>query len=223
MIAADYGQQNAARLSSRAGVIEAFEAGALFKPGPNGEPIPVTAEDMVLFDMMSEADASGNLAGTLGDYGVSLSSAALVTGAGMKLAGAVALAPIPGARVAAGVIALASLFAGYKTSEALDDAGLNEAVRAVLDNTFDRKAFNRIVEERGLDPADVDYNQMRREYEELIRRTLEADQAEKFGEETASVNVPVIQQQFNQDSNYYGNGPMDNPYLDISIERPVYG
>ena len=227
MIAADYGAQNADRLSSRAGVIEAFEAGVLFKPGPNGEPIPVTAKDMVLFQAMSEADASGDLAGTLGDYGISLGSAAVVSGAGLKLAGAVALAPVPGARIAAGVIALGSLFAGYKTAKALDDAGINEVTRAILDNTFDRRAFNRIIEEQGLDPAEVDYNEMRRQYEEMIRRAIQEDQEARFGDsdnkETASLNVPVIQQQYNMDSNFYGNGPMDNPFLGISVEKPMVG
>jgi len=227
MIAADYGSQNADRLSSRAGVIEAFEQGMLFKPGPNGQPIPVTAEDMVLFEMMSEADASGDFAGTLGDYGVSLGSAALVTGTGMKAAAAVAAIPAPGMRIAGGIIALASLFAGYKTSKALDDAGVNEAARAVLDATFDRKAFNRIVEERGLDPADVDYNEMRRQYEEMIKRAIQEDQDAKSNsdgskKETANLNLPVIQQQYNMDSNFYNGGSMNNSYLDLSIDK-AYG
>ena len=227
MIAADYGSQNAERLSTRAGVIEAYEAGVLFKPGPDGQPIPVTSEDMVLFEMMSEADKSGDLAGTLGDYGVSLGSAAIVSGTGMKVAAGVAAIPLPGMRIAAGLIAIGSLVAGYKTAKALDDAGINEVTRAILDKTFDKRAFDKIVKERGLNPADVDYNQMRRQYEEMIRRAIQEDQEARFGDgngnETASVNVPVIQQQFNQDSNYYGNGPMDNPFLDISIEKPVYG
>jgi hypothetical protein len=224
MIAADYGAQNADRLSSRAGVIEAFEAGVLFKPGPNGEPIPVTAKDMVLFQAMSEADASGDLAGTLGDYGISLGSAAVVSGTGLKIAAGVAAVPVPGARIAAGIIALGSLFAGYKTAKALDDAGINEVTRAILDNTFDRKAFNRIIEEQGLDPAEVDYNEMRRQYEEMIRRAIQEDQEARFGDsgkETASLNVPVIQQQYNMDSNFYGNGPMDNPFLGLSVEKPL--
>lgn len=223
LIAADYGMQNADRLSTRAGVIEAYEAGVLFKPGPNGQPVPVTPEDMVLFEIMSEADASGDFAGTLGDYGVSLGSGAIVSGVGLKAAAGIAAVPVPGARIVAGIVALGSLYAGYKTADVLDDAGVNEVARAILDNTFDRRAFNRIVEERGLDPAEVDYDEMKRQYEELIKQAIREDQGlTNEGTETASLNVPIVQQQFNQDSNYYEGGSMDNILIDLSIEKPVY-
>ena len=40
---------------------------------------------MVLFEIMSEADASGDFAGTLGDYGVSLGAGGVVVGSvGLK-------------------------------------------------------------------------------------------------------------------------------------------
>ena len=61
-----------------------------------------------------------------------------------------------------------------------------------------------------------------RDYENILKQSI-PEQNVKEDVLTSSVNVPVIQQQFNQDSNYYGNGPMDNPFLDISIEKPVYG
>lgn len=225
LIAADYGMQNAERLSTRAGVIEAYESGVLFKPGPNGQPVPVTPEDMVLFEIMSEADASGDFAGTLGDYGVSLGAGGVVSGVGLKAAAGIAAVPVPGARIVAGIVALGSLYAGYKTADVLDDAGINEVARTILDNTFDKRAFDRIVEERGLDPADVDYNEMKRQYEELIKQAIREDQEAKSdnsdNRETASLNVPVIQQQYNMDSNFYGNGPIDNPFLGLSVEKPL--
>jgi hypothetical protein len=66
---------------------------------------------------------------------------------------------------------------------------------------------------------------MRRQYEEMIRRAIQEDQEARFGDsdgkETASLNVPVIQQQYNMDSNFYGNGPMDNPFLGLSVEKPL--
>ena len=95
MIAADYGANNAKRLSTRAGIFEAYEQGMLFKKGPNGEPVPVTPEDMLLFDLLNQAEKSGDFYAAIADYGTSaataLSTAAVVS----------AVTPMPGGRLGA--------------------------------------------------------------------------------------------------------------------------
>ena len=68
---------------------------------------------------------------------------------------------------------------------------------------------------------------MRRQYEEMIKRAIQEDQDAKFNsdgskKETANLNLPVIQQQYNMDSNFYNGGSMNNSYLDLSIDK-AYG
>ena len=216
MIAADYGANNAKRLSTRAGIFEAYEQGMLFKKGPNGEPVPVTPEDMLLFDLLNQAEKSGDFYGAIADYGTSaataLSTAAVVS----------AVTPMPGGRLGALALFLLSAGTGLFVSSKLDDAGVNEMVRQLTDDYMKGEKFDELLREHGIEPATINKELLIRDYENLLKQSIPEENL-KEDVLTSSVNVPVIQQQFNQDSNYYGNGPMDNPFLDISIEKPLYG
>lgn len=216
MIMADYGKQNAERLHTRSGIFEAYEQGVLFKPGPNGEPIPVTAEDMIMFDLLNQADKSGDFYGAIADYGTSAATA-LATAAGVS-----AVVPAPGGRLGALGLFLLSVGTGLFVSKTLDDAGVNEVIRTVTDKYFDDKKFDELLRQHGFDPATIDKEAMKRNYEQLLRQSIPEENL-KDGVQTSSLNLPVIQQQYNMDSHTYNPAYMDNPFLGISVEKPMVG
>ena len=218
MIAADYGKANAGRLSTRAGIFEAYEQGMLFKPGPGGEPVPVTPEDMLLFDLMNQAEKSGDFYGAVSDYGTSLVAAG--TTSALTAAGIAAVTPAPGARGAA-LIFLLSALTGIGVANALDDAGVNELVRTFADRYFTDEALDELLIEHGIDPATIDKNLLRNNYENLLKQSIPED-FEPGDKLTSSMNMQNLNNQNIFEDNYYVGGNMDNRFIELSIDK-AYG
>ena len=218
MVTMDHAQEMGAITDELDYLETAYQAGELFKQDANGEAVSVTEQDMELYRIIYGAKGNSKLKEVIADHGTSLATT-LATAAVVSL-----VAPAPGGRIGAAVLGLSSLVAGAFVSGALDDAGVNEMVSSYVSDHFSEKEFDEL--KRGTVFENLSYDQA---VQEMVRQTKEMIpddmKSDNFNENPqANLNMPMLNNQNVFEENHYGgHGSMDNQFMDISIERPVYG